>query len=117
MESLGGSCCAAELLGQHGFEGYPIDFRRKLVTYYTAQGESIELPTQAIRTTISAAFDAVTVQRAIKEAQNGAPGYSYLGFCEKVTSAGCAAYLVSFSDRRVVYFGRTAETHVELMPT
>jgi uncharacterized protein YbcV (DUF1398 family) len=104
------------LLGQHGFEGYLIDFRRKLVTYYTAQGESIELPTQNLRTTISAAFDAVTVQRAIKEAQSNAPGSSYLGFCEKVTAAGCAGYLVSFSGRRVVYFGRTAETHVELMP-
>jgi hypothetical protein len=31
-------------------------------------------------------------------------------------AAGCAGYIVSFLGRRVVYFGRTAETHVEHFP-
>jgi hypothetical protein len=42
--------------------------------------------------------------------------YSYVAFCEKAKAAGCAGYLVSFLGRRVVYFGRTAETHVEHFP-
>lgn len=31
-------------------------------------------------------------------------------------AAGCAGYLVSLPGRRVVYYGRTGETHVELIP-
>ena len=46
----------------------------------------------------------------------GDSDYSYRGFCEKAKEAGCAGYLVSFLGRRVVYFGRTAETHVEHSP-
>ncbi len=30
--------------------------------------------------------------------------------------AGCAGYFVSLIGRRAVYFGRTAETHVEPFP-
>jgi hypothetical protein len=42
---------------------------------------------------------------------------AYKGFCEKVLAAGCAGYIVSLAGRRAVYFGRTAETHVELFPS
>jgi hypothetical protein len=52
----------------------------------------------------------------VREAQRKAPGYTYVSFSEKVKAAGCAAYMVSFLGRRVVYFGRTAETHVEHFP-
>ena len=31
-------------------------------------------------------------------------------------AAGCAGYLVSFPGRRVLYWGRTAHTHVEMFP-
>jgi hypothetical protein len=34
-----------------------------------------------------------------------------------VKALGCAGYLVSFPGRRVVYFGRAAEFHVERFPT
>jgi len=35
----------------------------------------------------------------------------------QVKAAGCAGYLVSFLGRRVVYYGRSAETHVEHFPS
>ena len=41
---------------------------------------------------------------------------SYAAFSEKAKTAGCAGYLVSVLGRRVVYYGRTAETHVEHFP-
>ena len=56
------------------------------------------------------------IQAAIREAQAGGAGYTYEGFCKKVKAAGCAGYIVSFSGRRALYFGRTAETHVEFFP-
>ena len=65
---------------------------------------------------IAAAFDAPAVQAAIREAQQLVPGYTYSGFCKKVMTAGCAGYVVSFPGRRVLYYGRDAETHVERFP-
>ena len=61
-------------------------------------------------------FNAEEVEQAVREAQSNVPGYSYAGFCAKVKAAGCAGYMVSFLGKRVVYFGRTAETHVEHFP-
>ena len=101
---------------QEGFEGYAIDFRRELATYYLSDGDSVEVPTHKMDVPVAPSFDAVRIQAAIKEAQQLAPGYTYLGFCKKVVSAGCAGYIVSFSGRRALYIGRTAETHVEHFP-
>ena len=101
---------------QEGFEGYAIDFRRALATYYMPDGDSVEAPTRKIDVPVAPSFDSMRIRAAIKEAQQLAPGYTYLGFCKKVVSAGCAGYIVSFSGRRALYIGRTAETHVEHFP-
>jgi uncharacterized protein YbcV (DUF1398 family) len=102
-------------LMQEGFEGYAIDFRRGTATYYLSDGDSVELSTHKID--IAGTFDSVPIQAAIKEAQQLVPGYTYRGFCKKVAAAGCAGYIVSFSGRRALYIGRTAETHVEHFPS
>jgi uncharacterized protein YbcV (DUF1398 family) len=104
------------ILLQEGFEGYAIDFRRSLATYYMADGDSVELPTHKNNVSVAPSFDSARIRAAIKEAQQAVPGYTYLGFCKKVISAGCAGYIVSFSGRRALYIGRTAETHVEHFP-
>lgn len=41
---------------------------------------------------------------------------SFPEIVSKLMAAGCAGYLVSFLGRRVVYFGRTAEIHIEEFP-
>lgn len=104
------------LLMATGFESYIVDLRRGTATYYLPDGDSVELETHQIDGAVSAGFDVTTLQAAIREAQALAPGYTYRGFCAKAKQAGCAGYLVSFSGRRAVYFGRTAETHVEPFP-
>jgi uncharacterized protein YbcV (DUF1398 family) len=101
-------------LMQAGFESYAVDFRRAKATYYRADGDSVVLETNRGETPVAAALDKDAIQSAIREAQQLVPGYTYKGFCEKAMAAGCAGYIVSFSGRRAVYFGRTAETHVEL---
>lgn len=103
-------------LMQEGFESYAIDFRRATATYYLPDGDSLELPAHRLDVPIAPAFDASAVQAAIREAQQLVAGYTYKGFCRKVAAAGCAGYVVSFSGRRALYFGRTAETHVERFP-
>ncbi|WP_018390343.1 DUF1398 family protein [Ancylobacter sp. FA202] len=99
-----------------GFESYSIDFRRATATYYFVDGASFELPMHAPDFPVAAAFDPGSIGAAISEAQQLLPGYTYKGFCAKVAQAGCAGYIVSFSGRRALYLGRTAETHVELFP-
>jgi uncharacterized protein YbcV (DUF1398 family) len=101
---------------QEGFESYAIDLRRAVATYYRPDGDSVEMPTHKLDVPVAPAFDEASVQAAINEAQQLAPGYTYKGFCKKVASAGCAGYIVSFSGRRALYIGRTAETHVEHFP-
>lgn len=103
-------------LMEAGFESYTIDFRRAVATYYLADGDSIELPTHRIDVPVAPAFDAGAMKRAITEAQQLVPGYTYKGFCNKAARAGCAAYMVSFSGRRALYIGRTGDTHVEHFP-
>lgn len=104
------------MLMEAGFEGYAIDYRRASATYYLPGGESIELATHAVSSPVAPSFDTVLMQAAIREAQQQVPGYTYRGFCEKAVSAGCASYFVSFSGRRALYIGRTAEIHVEHFP-
>lgn len=99
-----------------GFEGYTVDYRRGVATYFLPDSEGVELPLQQAGPGVAAGFDASAVARAVREAQAGGPGYSYAGFSAKVKAAGCAGYIVSFTGRRVLYFGRTAETHVEHFP-
>jgi uncharacterized protein YbcV (DUF1398 family) len=101
-----------------GYEGYDVDFRSGTATYFRPGGApaQLALPTAATTVDIAASFTASVVERAVRAAQAGGPDYTYTGFCDAVKAAGCAGYMVSFLGRRVVYFGRTAETHVEHFP-
>lgn len=99
-----------------GFEGYTVDYRRDTQTYYLPDGDSLVLDMQRSAGSVADAFDASAVNSLVRWAQANGPDYSYGKFCERVKAAGCAGYIVSFLGRRVVYFGRTAETHVEHFP-
>ena len=104
------------LLATEGFDGYLVDYRAATVTYYLTDGTPATLPAAHAAVAIPAAFDAAAVAAAVADAQRNAAGYTYRGFSERVMAAGCAGYLVSLSGRRVVYVGRSGETHVERMP-
>lgn len=99
-----------------GFEGYLVDFRRGMIAYYLPSGDSVELSGAKPSVPVAATFDSAVVRDAIREAQTLAPGYTYEGFVTKVAGAGCAGYIVSFLGKRVLYFGRSAETHIEHFP-
>ncbi|MET3612203.1 uncharacterized protein YbcV (DUF1398 family) [Rhizobium aquaticum] len=115
-----GSLSFPEIVGRligAGFEGYTVDYRANCQTYYLPSGDQVTLPMPVSPGAVEAAFDAEGVERMVRWAQSGAADYTYAGFSEGAKKAGCAGYLVSFSGRRVVYFGRTAETHVEHFPS
>lgn len=99
-----------------GFEGYIVDYRRGMTAYFLPNGESLELKNHPSEGTVAAQFDQPGIAGQIKWAQVNPPDYSYRAFCKNVKAMGCAGYIVSFLGRRVLYFGRTAETHVEFFP-
>lgn len=100
-----------------GFEGYVVDYRCNTTTYFLPNGDSVVLDNQSSQGQVAAQFDQAGVAAQIKWAQANPPEYSYAAFCSNVKALGCAGYIVSFSGRRVLYFGRTAETHVEHFPS
>ena len=59
-------------------------------------------------------FSATGVEAAVRAVQAGA--IPYRTFCERVVAAGCVGYHVSIVGRRVVYYGRTGDSHVEWFP-
>lgn len=115
-----GSLAFPEIVGRliaAGFEGYAVDYRRATQTFYLPDGDGATLDIPAAPGGVAAAFDAAEVGRLVRWAQADPPDYSYRAFSRQAKAAGCAGYLVSFTGRRVVYYGRTAETHVELFPS
>jgi uncharacterized protein YbcV (DUF1398 family) len=104
------------ILMEAGFDGYAVDFRRSTRTNYMPNSETLELKTEPTPMPVAESFDASVVREAIREAQVLVPGYTYKGFCAKVAGAGCAGYVVSLLGRRVLYYGRTCETHTEYFP-
>lgn len=98
------------------FEGYAVDYRSNTTTYYLADSDSIVLNNRPSDGAVAPQFDQHAIADQIKWAQANPPEYSYGAFCKNVKALGCAGYMVSFSGKRVLYFGRTAETHVEHFP-
>lgn len=99
-----------------GFEGYLVDYRCGTQSYYLPDGKAVTLSLPDSAGTIAPDFNGATVERLIRWAQADRPDYSYPAFCEQVKAAGCAGYLVTFLGRRVVYYGRTGDMHVEHFP-
>lgn len=128
MRTLAETCLAAaadgslsfpQIVGalmEGGFESYLVDYRRGTTTYFAPDGDSLELAGHPTEGVVAARLDKAALGEAIREAQANGPGYTYAGFSRKAKAAGCAGYLVSFSGRRALYFGRDAATHVELFP-
>jgi uncharacterized protein YbcV (DUF1398 family) len=100
-----------------GFESYVVDYRRGTTTYFVADGDSVVLENRPAMAAVAERFDQPGIAAQVKRAQANTPDYSYASFCENVKALGCAGYIVSFLGRRVLYFGRTAETHVEHFPS
>lgn len=99
-----------------GFEGYAVDHRRNSTTYFLPDGDNVVLENRTSDEAVATVFDQAGIASQVKWAQANPPEYSYVAFCKNVKRMGCAGYIVSFLGRRVLYFGRTAETHVENFP-
>ena len=101
-------------LADAGVERYHQDFLRSERTYYLPDGESEVVRNAAVAATPAPLFSVAGVEAAVRAAQAGA--IKYKEFCRQAMDAGCVGYLVSIVGRRVVYYGRTGDMHVEYFP-
>jgi uncharacterized protein YbcV (DUF1398 family) len=101
-------------LAEAGIEHYHQDFLRSERTYYMPDGESEVVRNDVVGAVPADAFSAGGVEAAVRAVQAGAIRYKQ--FCRQVMEAGCVGYLVSIAGRRVVYYGRTGDMHVEHFP-
>ncbi len=101
-------------LGKAGIERYHQDFLRSERTYYLPDGASEVVRNEVVDTAPARSFSAQGVEAAVRAAQAGAIQYNE--FCRQAMEAGCVGYLVSLTGKRVVYYGRTGDLHVEYFP-
>jgi uncharacterized protein YbcV (DUF1398 family) len=97
-----------------GVERYHADLVRSEKAYFLPSGESRVIPNEKIDRAPAMTFSAPSVESAVKAIQHGE--IDYKTFCERVMDAGCVGYHVSIAGRRVVYYGRTGDSHVEYFP-
>jgi uncharacterized protein YbcV (DUF1398 family) len=96
-----------------GIERYYVDFVRGEATYYLPNGE-FEVVAMPMQGQPAIEFSAAAVAAAVRGAQSGA--LKYPAFCRQALEAGCVGYTVSMVGRRVVYYGRSGDSHVEWFP-
>jgi uncharacterized protein YbcV (DUF1398 family) len=98
-------------LAEVGVDGYYADFRRAEKTYYTVKGRCHVLQTATLAVTVAPDFSAEALRSAIKSVVDRA--ITYVQFCDVIAAAGCVGYFVSLTGRRVIYYGKRGESHVE----
>lgn len=101
-------------LAEIGVERYHADYSRQEITYYMPDGDSLVISTPHPFHSVSVEFAAPSVVAAIRQSQQNE--HTYLDFIRKTMSAGCVGYFVQLTGRRVIYFGRDGDSHVEHFP-
>ncbi|ODA33829.1 DUF1398 domain-containing protein [Planctopirus hydrillae] len=115
--ALTGALTFPEIVGklsQCGIERYHADYSRREITYYLEDGDSQVVSTPHPLDVTGFEFSAADVAAAVQESQRGE--HSYLDFIRKTMAAGCVGYFVQITGRRVIYFGRDGDFHIEYFP-
>jgi len=97
-----------------GVERYLVDYIRGETTYYLGDDSTQTLLAAQIHDRPANDFDPSALQAAIAGAQAGR--LDYPAFSRAALAAGCVGYIAALSGRRVVYFGRNGDCHVEPFP-
>lgn len=102
------------MLAGEGVESYCVDFVSGVDTFYMPDGRTHVEPVSLNQTSVAEEFSAAGVVAAIRAAQ--ADKLRYPEFVNCVKRAGVAGYRVFLSGRKVIYFGRKGDLHIEEFP-
>lgn len=115
--ALTGELTFPEIVGrltQIGVERYHADYSRQEITYYFPDGDSLVIATPHLSHLTAVEFSAQAIEAAVRQSQRNE--HTYVDFIRKTMSGGCVGYFVQITGRRVIYFGRDGESHVEHFP-
>jgi len=97
-----------------GVESYVVDFASKQKTHYLTDGTTHAVPMILDPGPIAAEFNSADLVAAIRGAQ--ADTVRYPEFVKRSTAAGVIGYWAFLTGKRVIYFGRKGEQHIEEFP-
>jgi uncharacterized protein YbcV (DUF1398 family) len=97
-----------------GVESYLVDFATKQKTHYLANGTTHTVPLILDPGPIAEDFNGAELVAAIRGAQ--ADTVRYPEFVKRSTTAGVIGYWAFLTGKRVTYFGRKGEQHIEEFP-
>ncbi len=106
---------AVSMLIEAGVESYRCDLIRADDTFYMPNGETHVEKMSVPRAQIPAEFSASGIAAAICAVQ--ADKIRYPEFLKHAMAAGVASYWVFITGKRVIYFGRNGDFHVEEFPS
>lgn len=115
--ALSGELTFPDILGklmQIGVERYHADYSRHEVTYYLTNGDSLAVAASHPTYPTALEFSPSSVEAAVRQSQRNE--HTYLDFIRKTQAAGCVGYFVQLTGRRVIYFGRGGDSHIEHFP-
>ena len=98
-----------------GVESYFVDLVGARKTYYLADGETHTEPMILKLNPIAANFSVSELVAAIRGAQ--ADSVRYPEFVKRSTAAGVIGYWAFLVGKKVIYFGRKGEQHIEKFPS
>jgi uncharacterized protein YbcV (DUF1398 family) len=101
-------------LSDIGVESYFADLARAVDTFYLPTGETHTEKMTLPPTKIPEDFSQSGIVAAIRAVQ--ADEIRYPEFLRRAMAAGIIAYWVFIAGRKVIYFGRKGEVHVEEFP-
>jgi|SRR5580698_134872 uncharacterized protein YbcV (DUF1398 family) len=96
---------------KEGVESYHVDFLRNEFRCYATSGESLVSGAALVHDGVAAQFSAEKLERINQKIQAGQAAYP--DFVKEGTAAGCACYIVYLNGKKVRYFGRDGEEHVQ----
>jgi uncharacterized protein YbcV (DUF1398 family) len=97
-----------------GVESYFVDLATGRKTYYLAEGRTQTEPMILKLDPVAGEFSDAGLVAAIREAQ--ADTIRYPEFVKRSTAAGVIAYWAFLDGKKVVYFGRKGQLHIEEFP-
>ena len=100
-----------EELTEIGVERYHADYSRREGTYYMPNGQSLVIWMKYPSPEVGQAFSLPALESAIHQVQNHE--ITYPDFVTKIMAAGCVGCFVQLNTRRILYFDRNGEVHVE----
>lgn len=100
---------------EEGVEYYHVDYVTRQFTFYNGEGDVVIAPlSMDSLPTVASDFDVEALRAAIMDSQQH--GQKFATFSVRAVEAGVHGYYAFLRGKRVTYFGRTGDQHVEWFP-